>query len=74
MRAGVETEDIAYQGKIADKISDLLVFPLVNSRLDDAHRHWLLDNIVVVRDEALVDAAMEKSRGVITTTTAQLAA
>lgn len=64
---------VAYQGKIAHEISDLLIFPLVYSLLDDAERHWLLDNIVVVRDDAFVDTAMEQSRGVMTTGTAQLA-
>lgn len=64
---------VAYQGKIAHEIRNLLVFSLVDPRFDNAEGHWLLDNIVVVGDNALVDTAVEQSRGVMTTTTARLA-
>lgn len=69
----VGCKGVAYQGKIAHEISDLLVFPLVDSLLDNTERHWLLDDIVIVGNNAFVDTAMEQSRGVMTTTTAQLA-
>lgn len=64
---------VAYQGKIAHEIRNLLVFSLVNPRFDNTESHWLFDNIIVVGDNALVDTAVEQSRGVMTTVTAQLA-
>lgn len=72
-RAGVRWEYVAYQGKIAHEIRNLLVFSLVDPRFDNAESHWLLNNIIVVGDNALVDTAVEQSRGIMATTTAWLA-
>lgn len=58
---------VAYQSAIAYEFAKVFVFALVDSLLEDAEGHWIFDNVVVVRDEAFVDAAMEKSGRVVAT-------
>ena len=57
----------SYQGAIANKLGKMLVFTLVDLLFQDTEGHWFLDNIVVVGDQAFVDAALEQSRGIMTT-------
>jgi hypothetical protein len=47
----------------------MFVFPLVDAGFQDAEGHWLLNDIVVVRNKALVDTAMEQSRRIMATPT-----
>lgn len=57
----------SYQGAVANKLGKVLVFTLVDLLFQDTESHWFLDNIVVVGDQAFVDAALEQSRGIMTT-------
>lgn len=56
-----------YQCAISYEIRELLVLPLVDLGLKNTKCHWLLDNIVVIGDIALIDTAMEQFRRIMTT-------
>ena len=55
------------QGAVAYELGEMLIFPLVDARLQNTQSHWLLDDIVVVWDIALVNTAMEQPRRVMAT-------
>lgn len=48
-----------YKGAVAYEFRKPLVFFLVDFLLQDAESHWLLDDIIIIGNIALVDAALE---------------
>lgn len=59
---------LSYQNTVAHKIPKLLVFAFVDFLFQNTQGHRLLDYVVVIGDDALVHAALEQSRRVVTTT------
>ena len=57
----------AYQSKIAHKVGDVLVFALIDPGFDDTEGHGLLDDIVIIRNNALVYTAVKESGRVMST-------
>lgn len=57
----------SYQSAISHEIRELHIFSLVDLLLENTESHWLLDNVIIIGDIALVDTAMEQSRGVMAT-------
>jgi hypothetical protein len=60
-----------YQGTISHKLSKTLVDSGFDLLLQHAKRHRLLNYVIVVRDIALVNTAVEESRGIMTATSSQ---
>lgn len=57
----------AYQSTIAHKLCKCFIFALIDLLFQDAESHRLFDDIIVVRNIALVHTAVEKSRRVVVT-------
>lgn len=63
----IRTGAMSYQGAIANELGKLLVLSLVDARFQNAQRHGLLDDLIVIGDVALVDTAVKQSGRVMTT-------
>ena len=49
-----------YQSTVSHEQREFRIFSLVDLLLQNAESHWLFNNIVIVRDIALINAALEK--------------
>lgn len=54
-----------YQSAVTHELGELGVGPVLDLLLEDAERHGVLDHVIVVGDVALVDAPLERPRGVM---------
>lgn len=61
----------AHQSAIAHELGKVVVGAVLDLFLEDTQRHGLLNHIIVIGDVALVDAALERLRRVISTIQSQ---
>lgn len=56
-----------YQGAVAHELAEVLILALVDLLLQDTQSHRLLDDIIIIGNIALIDTALEESRGIMAT-------